>query len=386
MNIVTFFAEEKSNKIHVKEGYAHFCILQILAFCFKNLYTIFEHKKMPVSQFQIYHHNEDFALESGESLPGIDIAYHTYGNFRGDKSKVIWVCHAFTANSDVFDWWKGLFGEDCLYNPDDYFIVCANKIGSCYGSTGPLSINPLTGEPWYHSFPEISIRDMVNAHELLRGHLGIEKIHTVIGGSTGGHQSIEWSIMQPELQEHLVCIANHAKASPWSIAFSQSQRLAIEADQSWKESRPDAGARGLIAARSIALLSYRNYQTYLATQSEDCNEKITGFKAMSYQNYQGEKLIKRFNAYSYMRLLNALDSHNIGRGRESIEKTLGQIQAKTLVVGITSDYLFPVSEQLFLTEHIPGATFSALESIYGHDGFLIETGQLAAAITRFYRR
>jgi homoserine O-acetyltransferase/O-succinyltransferase len=341
---------------------------------------------MQDNQFHIYHHKETFTLESGESLPEIEIAYHTYGNLDHDKSNVIWVCHAFTANSDVFDWWKGLFGENCLYNTDEYFIICANKLGSCYGSTGPLSIDPLSGEPWYHSFPEVSIRDMVNAHELLRKHLGIERIHTVIGGSTGGHQALEWTIMQPDLHENLICIANHAKASPWSIAFSQSQRLAIEADQSWQESRPDAGAKGLIAARSIALLSYRNYQTYLATQSEDSDEKISDFKAMSYQKYQGEKLIRRFNAYSYMRILNAMDSHNIGRRREGIEKTLNRIRAKTLVIGISSDYLFPVKEQLFLTEHIPGATFSGLESIYGHDGFLIETGQLTSAITRFYER
>ena len=355
-------------------------------FCFKNLYTIFEHKKMSPTNLHIYHHKETFRLESGESLPGIEIAYHTFGKLNEKKDNVIWVCHAFTANSDVFDWWKGLFGDKCLFNPDDYFIVCANKIGSCYGSTGPLSIDPRTGKPWFHSFPQISIRDMASAHELLRKHMGIEKIHTVLGGSTGGHQALEWTIMQPGLHKHLICIANHAKASPWSIAFSQSQRLAIEADETWSENRPDAGLRGLIAARSIALLSYRNYQTYVTTQSEENDDKVSGFKAMSYQKYQGEKLIKRFNAYSYMRLLNALDSHNIGRKREGTEKTLRKIRAKTLVIGITTDYLFPVQEQLYLTEHIPGATFSALESIYGHDGFLIETTQLTTAISRFYER
>lgn len=341
---------------------------------------------MSPNNLQIYNHKKKFNLESGESLREIEIGYHTYGRFDKKKNNVIWVCHAFTANSDVFDWWQGLFGDNCLFNPDDWFIVCANKIGSCYGSTGPLSTDPSTGSPWYHSFPSISIRDMVNAHDILRRHLGIEKIHTVIGGSTGGHQALEWTIMYPGLHDHLICIANHAKASPWSIAFSQSQRLAIEADQTWSENSEEAGLRGLVAARSIALLSYRNYHTYVATQSEDNDEKITGFRAMTYQVYQGEKLIKRFNAYSYMLLLNALDSHNIGRGRDGIKKVLNQVRAKTLVIGITTDYLFPVNEQLFLTEHIPGATFSSLESIYGHDGFLIEIRQLTDAITRFYKR
>ncbi len=335
---------------------------------------------------KIYHHWEPFKLESGDSLPDLKIAYHTYGKLSPEKNNVIWVCHAFTANSDVFDWWKGLFGENCFYNPDKYFIICANKIGSCYGSTGPLSINPLTMHPWYHTFPEISIRDMVNAHEILRKHLGIDKIHTVIGGSTGGHQALEWAIMNPGLHQHLVCIANHVKASPWSIAISQSQRLAIMADESWKNSDPGAGLKGLKAARSIALLSYRNYNTYLKTQSESTNEKTSDYKAMSYQDYQGEKLVKRFNTFSYMRLLNALDSHNIGRKRGKIENILASIRARTLIIGISSDLLFPVTEQLFLTEHIPGATFTGIDSLYGHDGFLIETGIVADSIRRFYNR
>lgn len=338
------------------------------------------------NHFQILHHRKAFPLESGEILPELEIAYNTYGTFKPEKNNVIWVCHAFTANSDVFDWWKGLFGENCFYNPEDYFIVCANKLGSCYGSTGPLSTNPRTGRPWFHSFPEITIRDMVNTHEILRKHLGIERIHTVLGGSTGGHQALEWVIMKPGIHDHLISIANHALASPWSIAFSQSQRLAISADQSWQKNRPEAGNKGLIAARSIALLSYRNYNTFAKTQSEDSNEKTTGFRAMSYQTYQGEKLAKRFNAYSYMKLLNALDSHNIGRKRGSIEKVLASVSSKTLVIGISSDYLFPVKEQLYLTENIPGATFTGIESLYGHDGFLIETKKIASAINRFYNR
>ncbi len=341
---------------------------------------------MSSKHFHIYHNKEAFILESGEQLPELEIAYHTYGKYHPEKHNVIWVCHAFTANSDVFDWWKGLFGENCLFNPDDFFIVCANKTGSCYGSTGPLTVNPSTGEPWFHSFPAVSIRDMVNSHEILRKYLGIERIHTVIGGSTGAHQALEWTIMNPGLHDHLICIANHAKASPWSIAFSQSQRLAIEADQTWCESHPEAGAKGLKAARSIALLSYRNYQTYLETQSDDTNEKTSDFRAISYQNYQGDKLVKRFNTYSYMKLLNAMDSHNIGRQRGSIETVLGSIRAKTLVIGILSDLLFPVQEQLYLAEHIPGATFAGLESLYGHDGFLIEKEKVGSAIKRFYLR
>lgn len=336
--------------------------------------------------YKSLHLKSEFPLESGEYLPGLEIGYHTYGNYNPKKNNVVWVCHAFTANSDVFEWWNGLFGENHFFNPHDYFIVCANKIGSCYGSTGPLSLNPETGKPWFHSFPEITIRDMVNAHEALRNHLGIEKIHTVIGGSTGGHQALEWTIMRPGLHDNLICVANHAKASPWSIAFSQSQRLAIKADQTWQDEHPDAGKQGLAAARSIALLSYRNYNTYSATQSDESDDKLNDFRAMSYQNYQGEKLAKRFNAYSYMRLLNALDSHNIGRKRDGIKPVLASVNTRTLVIGILSDYLFPVQEQLYLTENIPGATFTGIESLYGHDGFLIETDKIKSAISRFYNR
>lgn len=332
---------------------------------------------------QVYHHPEVFPLECGSSLPAIDIAYHTYGSLNKKKDNVIWVCHAFTANSDVFDWWKGLFGEGCLFNPQDHFIVCANKIGSCYGSTGPLSINPLTGEAWYHKFPFISIRDMVQAHEILRKHLGIENIKVLIGGSTGGHQVLEWSILKPGIAEFIVPIITHAKSSPWSIAFSESQRLAIEADQTWKENTPLAGIHGMLVARSIALISYRNYETYCKLQEESTEEKLTAFRAMSYQRYQGEKLTGRFNAFSYMCLLNALDSHNVGRGRGGVRKALAAIQAKALVIGITGDGLFPVQEQKTLASLIPGASYCEIDSLYGHDGFLLETEKLAEVIGEF---
>lgn len=332
---------------------------------------------------KIYHHPEVFPLECGKSLPSINIAYHTYGTLNEKKDNVIWVCHAFTANSDVFDWWKGLFGEGCLFNPEEYFIVCANKIGSCYGSTGPLSEHPADGKPWYHRFPFVTIRDMVQAHEILREYLGIEKIKVLIGGSTGGHQVLEWSILQPGLARFIVPIITHAKSSPWSIAFSESQRLAIEADHTWKENSPGAGLQGMLVARSVALISYRNYETYCKLQQESTEEKLTTFRAMSYQRYQGEKLQKRFNAFSYMCLLNALDSHNVGRGRGGVKKALAAIKSKALVIGISGDGLFPVSEQKLLASLIPGALYCEIDSLYGHDGFLLETEKLAEVTGQF---
>jgi homoserine O-acetyltransferase len=209
-----------------------------------------------------------FPLDLGGVLPELTIGYHTHGQLNESKNNVIWICHALTANSDPMEWWPGLVGPGKLFDPEKHFIVCANMLGSCYGTTGPLSINPATGSPWYLDFPKITIRDMVAAHEILRQHLGIDKIHTAIGGSIGGHQAMEWAISRPALFENLVLLATNAVITPWAIAFNHSQRLAIEADPTFHQGIPDGGSSGLRAARSIALLSYRNRQTYNRTQQE----------------------------------------------------------------------------------------------------------------------
>lgn len=329
---------------------------------------------------QFFIHKQKIVLESGKALPELQIAFHTYGKLNAKKDNVIWVTHALTANADVFDWWKGLFGENNLFNPEEHFIVCANIIGSHYGSTGPLSINPDTGNPYYHHFPEITIRDIVNTLELLRKHLGIEKINTLIGGSLGGQQALEWAILKNDIIENLVVLATNAQHSPWGIAFNETQRLAIKADRSWYNFSPDAGLKGLKAARAIALLSYRNYSTYNTSQKENTNDNTDNFRASSYQNYQGEKLVNRFNAYSYWHLSKAMDSHNVGRNRDGIENVLKQINSKTLIIGISSDVLFPTEEQKFLAKNISNAKYVEIDSLYGHDGFLIETEKIANEI------
>lgn len=331
-----------------------------------------------------FHSRNKFILESGGILPEVEIAYHTYGNFVSGKSKVVWVCHALTANSDVFDWWKGLFGKNDFYNPDDYFIVCDNILGSCYGTTGATSINPETRNPFFLNFPLITVRDMVKAKQQLAAHLGIEKIHTVIGGSLGGQQALEWSIMEPERIEHLVVIAAGAKASPWGIAFRETQRMALETDVTFRTESLNAGQNGLKTARAIGLLSYRNYRAYSQSQSEETSEKINDFRASSYQNYQGEKLMKRFNAHVYWYLSKAMDTHNVARGRKSVTHALASVKAKTLALAIESDILFPPEEQQFIAEHISDAVFRKIDSLYGHDGFLLETKQIAGIIHKFY--
>ena len=330
-----------------------------------------------------YKYNATFKLELGEELHYLEVGYHTYGKLNKDKSNVIWVCHALTANSDVLDWWSGLFGENDFFNPKEYFIVCANILSSCYGTTSPLQT---AKSKQYHKFPMVTIRDMVEAHKLLRKHLGLEKIHTIIGGSMGGQQALEWNVQEPNLFENLIVIATNAKHSPWGIAFNESQRMAIEADATWQLSTPKAGLQGLKAARSMALISYRSYFAYSKTQHEVDNNKVEDYHASSYQQYQGEKLVKRFNAYAYYRLSQAMDSHNLGRNRESVEAALQQISAQTLAIGISSDGLFPPSEQRYISKYVQNGRFVEIDSFYGHDGFLVETEKLTEVIRNFFEQ
>lgn len=338
-----------------------------------------------MSSTHIYNHAKQFKLENGKKLRGLQISYQTFGKLNANKDNVIWACHALTANADVLDWWKGLFGEKNLFNPEEHFIICANVIGSHYGGTNPLSINPVTGNPYYLSFPEFTIRDLVHGHQLLAAHLEIKKIKVLIGGSLGGQQAAEWAITDGSKIENLILVATNAFHSPWGIAFNESQRLAITTDRTFYAQKPDGGIKGLKAARSIALLSYRTYEAYNATQLESVNEKTDGFRASSYQNYQGEKLCKRYNAYSYWYLSKAMDSHNVGRGRKSVVDALNSIKSNTLVIGIENDFLFPLVEQEFLGKHIPDAEFHSINSAYGHDGFLIETDILTNIIGNFLK-
>lgn len=218
--------------------------------------------------------NKTIPLDSGLELVHPEIAYHTYGTLNKDKSNVIWITHALTANSDAYDWWKGLVGPTDFINDKEHFIVCANVLGSHYGTTSPLDDNPETGEPYYHSFPEITIRDIVRLHIELADHLEIDNIHLLMGGSMGGHQALEWAIIQPDRIKHLAVIAASAIHSPWGVAFNESQRWAIENDPTWKLSKDKAGIEGMKAARSLALLSYRNFKTYQKTQQPSSENLI----------------------------------------------------------------------------------------------------------------
>lgn len=329
---------------------------------------------------KIFKYPYTFMLESGQELPGFELAYTTAGTRSANDDNIVWVCHALTGSAHAAEWWDGLVGPNTHFDPARHFIVCANVLGSAYGSTGPLSVNPLTQQPYYHDFPTLTVRDVVAALDLLRQELEIERIKVCLGGSLGGQQSLEWAIQEPDLFDELILIASNAMHSSWGIAFNESQRMAIQADATWTDSTPEAGLQGMSAARSIALLSYRNYDTYNFTQARDNPDQIDEFRASSYQRYQGEKFMKRFNAFSYWVLSKIMDSHNVGRNRGGIVNALGLVKARTLVLGIKSDMLFPVVEQQFQARHIPDAEYQEIDSLYGHDGFLIEYKQLTQVI------
>jgi homoserine O-acetyltransferase len=302
------------------------------------------------------------------------------------RNNVVWICHALTANADAEDWWKGLVGKGSVISPGNYFIVCANILGSCYGTSGPLSINPQTGNAYYSTFPDVTIRDMVKAHILLRQHLGIETISLLVGGSMGGYQVLEWALIEKERIQNLFLLATSAAESAWGIAIHTTQRLAIEADQSFGEDNNNAGAKGMKAARAVGLLTYRNYELMVQQQSDTDSNKINDFKASSYIHYQGDKLVARFNAYSYYLLTVAMDSHNIARGRSgTTAAVLNTITQPTLIIAISSDILCPPVEQWYLAKHLPNSRCEEIDSKYGHDGFLVETEKIGKALEQWLK-
>lgn len=328
-------------------------------------------------------YNRPFVLENQFILPELTIAYHTYGQLNTAKNNVIWICHALTGNSDAADWWDGLVGTGKVFDPAKFFIVCVNMLGSCYGATNARSINPTTGQAYHKDFPVITTRDMVRVQQILQTYLGLTKIKLLIGGSMGGQQALEWAIETPTIIENLCVLATNAQHSPWGIAFNEAQRMAILADPTTYDNTPTAGQKGLAAARAIAMVSYRSYETYQESQSETNNEQLDNFRASSYQRYQGQKLQERFDVLAYLSLSKAMDNHNVGRGRGSVTTALNQIQARTLIIGIESDILFPIHEQVFLSKHIPNAFFTTINSIYGHDGFLVEYKLIEKQLKQF---
>ncbi len=331
-----------------------------------------------------YNHPAPFRLEQGGELRELTIAYHTYGRLNKEGSNAVWVCHALTANSDVADWWPHTVEAGAFLDPERYFIVCANILGSHYGSTGPLSVNPATEKPYYADFPKLTIRDMMRAHRLLADALGIDRVHALVGSSVGGFQALEWAAEEPERFKKLILIATDAKASPWTIAIDQTQRMAIFTDATFGEPRPDAGMAGMAAARAIGLLSYRGPEGYNATQQDAPDTPPGSLKrACTYQLHQGKKLCRRYNAYSYVAILDAFDTHDIGRGRGGLEATLSRLTMPSILIGLTTDIVFTPAEMRALAASLPNCEYREIASPLGHDGFLTEHRQLNNILNPF---
>lgn len=328
---------------------------------------------------------ETIELESGEQLADAVIAFRTWGDIANAKTRAILVCHALTGSADVDRWWPGIIGEGAAFDPRYDFIVCANILGSCYGSTGPVSRNPGSGVPYRADFPCISVRDMVTAQARLLDHLGIDQLELVTGPSLGGMQALEWAAMYPERVNCVIPIGVGGQHSAWCIAISEAQRAAIAADANWcdgyysDDAPPD---KGLAAARQMAVCTYRSAASFdgrFGRQQKDDGR----FEVQSYLQHQGSRINERFDANCYVTLTHAMHSHDLGRNRGNYAEVLAGIGQPALVVSVSSDALYPPAEQLALAEALPNARYEVLESDHGHDGFLIETESLAALIAGY---
>lgn len=351
-------------------------------------------------------------LECGAELDSVTVAYQSYGTLNKEKNNVIIVNHALTGNAHaagiiedieiknsekypklysynkMFDgkegWWSPLIGSGKSLDTDKYFIICSNILGSCYGTTGPTSLNLKTNSIYGMNFPEITVRDMVKVQKALLAKLGINKITLAIGGSLGGMQVLEWAIMYPDLVDKIMPIATSAAHSAWAIGLNEASRNAIINDPVWNNGNyKHQPEKGIGLARKIAMISYRSFDSFNKKFSRGFNHKENIFEIESYLNYQGEKLTNRFDANAYLYLSKAMDYHDVGKDRNGITNALSLIKAKTKCVGINSDILYPVAEQKEIQSQIPNADYTEIDSIHGHDAFLIEFDQLDQIIRKF---
>lgn len=327
----------------------------------------------------------DFVLECGEVLQGVEIAYRTWGDRANAAERSILICHALTGSADVDAWWPGIIGAGKAFDPAHDFIICANILGSCYGTTGPVSRKPGSNERYRADFPRISVRDMVELERVLLDALGIDRVALVTGPSLGGMQALEWAACYPERVGSVVPIGVGGRHSAWCIGISEAQRAAIATDPNWKGGyyTDDAPpSQGLAAARMMAVCTYRSWESFGERFGRDKRSEDV-YEAQSYLRHQGSKINERFDANTYVTLTHAMHTHDLARGRGSYPEVLRHISQPALVISVSSDGLYPPAEQLELAEHLPNARYEILDSRHGHDGFLIETDQLGALIADF---
>ena len=326
-----------------------------------------------------------FHLEGGGSLDGVRVAYRTWGD---PQAEATLICHALTGSPDADDWWEGLFGPDKVFDPSRDYIVAANVLGGCSGTTGPTSTKPGRFAPHGPDFPDVSIRDMVRLQALLLTHLGVARLRLVIGGSMGGMQALEWALMYPQRVDAIVPIGTGAAQSPWAIGLSEAQRHAIVTDPGFRDGHYRSGGgpdNGLATARMIAMCTYRSPDNF-ASRFGRVEQGDGGFAVQSYLRHQGTKLVERFDANTYLTLLAAMDGYDLGRGRGPAEAVLRNVKTPALVVGISSDVLYPASEGAELARSLGNAEFALLDEPQGHDAFLIETDRLNDLVVDWIRR
>lgn len=339
---------------------------------------------------------QPFALESGASLPEVRIAYRTWGRLNATGDNAIVVCHALTGSADADAWWASLFGPGRTLDPERDFIVCSNVLGGCYGTTGPSSPAP-DGKPWGARFPRVTVRDQVALQMALADRLGITGIRFVIGGSMGGLQALEWALLDPQRVGAVVSIAASGRHSAWCAAWSEAQRLALAADPLFRDGHYDQAAppqAGLAAARAVAMLTYRSPASLAVRFGRASGREIFSERARApdelairgWLRHHGQALCERFDANSYLCLLDAMDSHDLARNRGLYEQVLKQIEQPVLVGSVISDALYVPDEQRNLAFLLPRGELFEIDSEHGHDGFLIDSATFEARIRRFAQR
>jgi homoserine O-acetyltransferase len=360
---------------------------------------------METEQVELFSTRSPLILESGAKLAPIIVAYETYGTLNATGTNAVLVCHALTGSahaagvspSGQHGWWNDLIGEGKALDTSKYFVICSNFLGSCYGTTGPSSINPEKGQPYRTEFPQMTVRDMVNVQYALTKHLGVRQLAAVIGGSLGGMQALEWALMYPNVVQSAIPIATAVRHSAWCIAWGEIERLAILNDPAWKDGHySNQPFNGLALARMIAMISYRSRESFEQRFGRNTDPTAgvhraflhpeappLGFGMESYLHHQGQKLVDRFDAATYLYITKAMDLHDVTRNRGTLEQVLGQIEARTLCIGIDSDVLYPADEQKEIAALIPKAEYAEINSVHGHDAFLIEYEQMNRVVGNF---